>query len=193
MSDQPLTTRHLSIRHIAVIVAEDYGSSLAEMRGARRRNEDVKPRQVAMYLAHRLIGPGLSAIGRYFNRDHTTVLHAVRAVTEDAERDHVLACRLLDLEERINIAETRAIAGLREVADAPVTAPVTVSAPLVLTRDDPGTLRVIDAVRSYLASRSALALARHTKLEAGARRRADDDFDALASIYREYADARGQR
>ena len=193
MSDQSVTTQHLTIRHIAVIVAADYGSSLAEMRGARRRNTEVKPRQVAMYLAHRLTGQSLPAIGRYFNKDHTTVLHAIRAVTEDAARDHVLAGRLMDLEERANTAEMRFMAGLQEVADAPVTAPVTVSQPVVLTRDDPGTLRVIDAVRHYLASRSALAMARHTKLEAGARRRADDDFDALASIYREYADARGQR
>ncbi|QRE74407.1 helix-turn-helix domain-containing protein [Methylobacterium aquaticum] len=189
MSDHSLTARHLTIRHVALIVADDYGSSLAEMRGSRRRNEDVKPRQVAMFLAHRLTGQSLPAIGRYFNKDHTTVLHAVRVVAEEAGRDHVLAGRLLDLEERINTAEVRFMAGLQEVVEPGASVRLSVTP----TRDSPDTIRVIDAVRHYVASRSALALARHTRLEPSARRRADDDFDALVSTYREYADARGLR
>ena len=34
-----------------------------------------------MYLARELTGLSLAAIARAFDRDHTTVLHAVRAVT----------------------------------------------------------------------------------------------------------------
>ena len=189
MSDQPLTARHLTIRHVAVIVAEDYGSSLADMRGPRRRDDYVKPRQVAMYLASSQLGQGYAAIGRYFNRDHTTVMHAVRVVTEEASQDHVLAGRLHDLAERINTAEVRVMAGLQGAAEPGASVRLSVTP----TRDSPDTIRVIDAVRHYLASRAALALARHTKLEAATRRRADDDFDALVSTYREYADARGLR
>ncbi len=184
-----MSERHITIWHVAVIVAEDYGTSLAQMRGASRRSEDVRPRQVAMFLARRLTGQSLPAIGRYFNKDHTTVMHAVRVVTEEASQDHVLAGRLHDLAERINTAEVRVMPGLQEAAEPGASVRLSVTP----TRDSPDTIRVIDAVRHYVASRSALALARHTRLEPSARRRADDDFDALASTYREYADARGLR
>ena len=40
----------------------------------------AQARQVAMYLARELTGLSLAAIARSFDRDHTTVLHAVRAV-----------------------------------------------------------------------------------------------------------------
>lgn len=38
------------------------------------------PRQVAMYLARKMVGASLKTIGRHFDRDHTTVMHAIRAV-----------------------------------------------------------------------------------------------------------------
>lgn len=39
----------------------------------------IKPRHIAMFLA-RETGASLPEIGRHFGRDHTTVLHAIRAV-----------------------------------------------------------------------------------------------------------------
>ena len=60
---------------------------------SRRRHRNVLwPRQVGMYLARRLTGLTLDQIGAYFGgRDHTTVLHACRKVTEAVERDEVLS------------------------------------------------------------------------------------------------------
>ncbi|MGF3028005.1 helix-turn-helix domain-containing protein [Methylobacterium aquaticum] len=195
MSERPIT-----IRHVAVIVAEDYGASLAQMRGPARKSVDVKPRQVAMYLAHRLIGQSLPALGRYFNRDHTTVLHAIRAVTEDAERDPVLAGRLHDLAERINAAEMRVMAGLREGADIIAdrrddpeqspSPPVTVVMAPIQASDDPRVRRVIDAVRGYVESRRALSDATHTRGEAGARRRVETEYALLDRAWSAYAAGR---
>jgi chromosomal replication initiator protein len=43
----------------------------------------ARPRQVAMYLAKQLTSRSLPEIGRKFgNRDHTTVMHAVRKIEE---------------------------------------------------------------------------------------------------------------
>ena len=48
---------------------------------ARRTANVVRPRQVAMYLARVLTLRSLPDIGRRFgNRDHTTILHAVRKI-----------------------------------------------------------------------------------------------------------------
>jgi chromosomal replication initiator protein len=53
----------------------------SEMRSARRGREVARPRQVAMYLSKHLTPKSLPDIGRRFgNRDHTTVIHAVRTI-----------------------------------------------------------------------------------------------------------------
>ena len=53
------------------------------MSSARRARAVARPRQVAMYLAKQLTSRSLPEIGRKFgNRDHTTVMHAVRRVEE---------------------------------------------------------------------------------------------------------------
>jgi len=71
-------------------VAEFYGLPVIEMKSARRAREVVRPRQVAMYLARQLTLQSHPVIGQRFgNRDHTTVIHAVRQIgkliREDAE------------------------------------------------------------------------------------------------------------
>ena len=42
-------------------------------------------RQVAMYLAHTLLGKGTSELGRRFHRDHSTVAHGIRRVEQSTE------------------------------------------------------------------------------------------------------------
>lgn len=45
-------------------------------------------RQAAMYWVHRVTGWSMTQVGRRFDRDHTTVLHAIRAHTKRrAERN----------------------------------------------------------------------------------------------------------
>lgn len=62
-------------------VAEFYHIPLIEMTSARRAREVARPRQIAMYLAKQLTEKSLPAIGREFgNRDHTTVIHAVKQI-----------------------------------------------------------------------------------------------------------------
>ena len=48
----------------------------------------ARPRQIAMFLAKRLTTRSLPEIGRRFaNRDHTTVIHAVKTITKLSEKD----------------------------------------------------------------------------------------------------------
>ena len=51
------------------------------MLSQRRSRPLARPRQIAMYLAKKLTTRSLPEIGRKFaNRDHTTVIHAVKTV-----------------------------------------------------------------------------------------------------------------
>jgi chromosomal replication initiation ATPase DnaA len=91
------------IPHVADIqrrVAETFGIPLSEMYSARRAREVARPRQVAMYLAKRLTLQSLPAIGRMFgNRDHTTVIHAVRQVERFLKEDPEFRAKVADAAE----------------------------------------------------------------------------------------------
>jgi len=75
--------RRVTIEEIQRRVAEHYNMKLADMHSERRARAVARPRQVAMYLAKQLTTRSLPEIGRKFgNRDHTTVMHAVRKIEE---------------------------------------------------------------------------------------------------------------
>ena len=75
--------KKLTVDEIQRKVAEHYHLKLSDMMSARRAREVARPRQVAMYLAKKLTARSLPEIGRRFgNRDHTTVMHAVKRIEE---------------------------------------------------------------------------------------------------------------
>ncbi|MDP6516251.1 MAG: chromosomal replication initiator protein DnaA [Alphaproteobacteria bacterium] len=80
--------RRVTIEDIQKNVAEYYNIKVAEMSSARRAQMVARPRQVAMYLAKQLTQRSLPEIGRKFgNRDHTTVIHAVKRVDQLRQAD----------------------------------------------------------------------------------------------------------
>ncbi len=95
--------KKLTIDEIQRKVAEYYGLKLSDLLSERRARDVARPRQIAMYLAKKMTPRSLPEIGRRFgNRDHTTVMHAVKKVEElrgqDREIDSDVAtlARLLD-------------------------------------------------------------------------------------------------
>ena len=76
--------RHsITIEQIQRRVAEHFDVRVADMTSKRRPASIAFPRQVAMYLAKQLTTLSLPQIGKRFgNRDHTTVMHAVRKIEE---------------------------------------------------------------------------------------------------------------
>ena len=75
------SSRQVSVDEIQKRVAAHYDVRVAEMFSARRARNIARPRQVAMYLAKTLTSLSYPEIGRQFGgRDHTTVMHAVRAI-----------------------------------------------------------------------------------------------------------------
>lgn len=87
---EPVTYRksvdvvRLRMAQIAERIAASRGITLAELRGPSRQRPVAWCRQDAM-LALRRAGYSASTIGRYFRRDHTTVVHGVQAA-EGRER-----------------------------------------------------------------------------------------------------------
>lgn len=75
--------RTLTVEDIQGRVAEHFNIRLSDMLSAKRKRIFARPRQVAMYLCKELTACSLPDIGRRFGgRDHTTVMHAVRRISE---------------------------------------------------------------------------------------------------------------
>jgi len=76
-----LEPRRIKIEDILRIISRHFGVSKGDLLSQRRHRSVVWPRQVGMYLAKQLTARSLPEIGRRFgNRDHTTVLHAIRKI-----------------------------------------------------------------------------------------------------------------
>ncbi len=75
--------RRVTIDEIQRRVAEHYNIKIADMHSSKRVRTIARPRQIAMYLAKLLTESSLPEIGRKFGgRDHATVMHAVKKVSE---------------------------------------------------------------------------------------------------------------
>ena len=81
-------TRVITVDKIQNIVSNYFNIALSEMLSQRRSRPLARPRQIAMYLAKKMTTRSLPEIGRRFaNRDHTTVIHAVKTITRLSEQD----------------------------------------------------------------------------------------------------------
>lgn len=71
----------VTVKKIVSIVAEFYNVTGDDLIKQSRRQEFVKPRQIAMFLARQELNSSFPSIGEFFGgRDHTTVMHAVEKV-----------------------------------------------------------------------------------------------------------------
>jgi len=85
----------ITVENIQKTVADYYKIKVADMYSRRRPANIALPRQIAMYLAKELTQKSLPEIGDLFGgRDHTTVLHAVRKISDarlkQTELNHAL-------------------------------------------------------------------------------------------------------
>ena len=80
--------RVVTVDKIQNVVSNFFNIPLSEMLSQRRSRPLARPRQIAMYLAKKMTSRSLPEIGRRFaNRDHTTVIHAVKTITRLSEQD----------------------------------------------------------------------------------------------------------
>ena len=83
-----LQDKLVTIENIQKTVAQYYKIRVADLVSKRRTRSIARPRQVAMALAKELTNHSLPEIGDAFGgRDHTTVLHACRKISELKEND----------------------------------------------------------------------------------------------------------
>ena len=80
--------RKVTIDEIMRKICDYYNVRMSDLLSPRRSRSIARPRQMAMYLAKNLTSRSYPEIGRRFgNRDHTTVMHAVRKIEDLKSQD----------------------------------------------------------------------------------------------------------
>jgi len=97
-----VANRQITIDGIQKAVSDYFKIRIADMHSKKRSRNVARPRQVAMALAKDLTQMSLPEIGEAFgNRDHTTVLHACRTITDLRKKDGGLNRDYLVLEQAL--------------------------------------------------------------------------------------------
>jgi len=97
-----IQNRQVGVENIQKTVADFYKIKVADMYSKKRPASIARPRQIAMYLSKEMTQKSLPEIGELFGgRDHTTVLHAVRKISGERQKNAELNQQLHVLEQTL--------------------------------------------------------------------------------------------
>lgn len=94
--------KEMSVDYIQKTVCEYYGLDMDSLQSKTRKREIVQARQVAMYFSKNLTNSSLSAIGsKIGKKDHATVLHACKTISNLMETDRDLKSQIREIESQL--------------------------------------------------------------------------------------------
>lgn len=96
-----LPKRNITISVIIDEVEKYYHLPKGSLATKKRSNDVAYPRHIAMYLAREVLHESYPKIGEEFNRDHSTVMNAVKKVRSNLNGDSELSEKLDDLVSNI--------------------------------------------------------------------------------------------
>ncbi len=95
--------REITPEYIIEVVADHFNLRTSDLTSAKRNKEISNPRQIAMYLIRSMTATPLKGIGHYLgDRDHSTVMHGIKIVTNDITKDENLKNTIDILKKKIN-------------------------------------------------------------------------------------------
>ena len=95
-------SKSINVESIQNMVASHFNLNIQELLSQRRSRSLARPRQIAMYLAKLYTTNSLPDIGRKFsNRDHTTVIHAVKKINELIKKDDEIRQNVAELKKKL--------------------------------------------------------------------------------------------
>ncbi|WP_044881242.1 chromosomal replication initiator protein DnaA [Neochlamydia sp. EPS4] len=95
--------RHkITVDQILKSVAAIFQVRVSDLKGSMRTKEVALPRQVAMYLACKMINESLQMLGAAFNKTHSTLLHACKNIEKKLTADETLRRQISMVERNIH-------------------------------------------------------------------------------------------
>jgi len=96
------SNKSINVESIQNIVATHFNLNIHEMLSPRKSRSLARPRQIAMYLAKQHTTNSLPEIGRKFsNRDHTTVIHAVKKIESLLKKDNEIKQNINEINKKL--------------------------------------------------------------------------------------------
>ena len=96
------SVKEVSVEYIINMVCENFSIPIEQLSLNTRKQQVVQARQIAMYLSKKYSSASLASIGQQCgNKDHSTVHHACKAITNQLETDKQFKLLLDDIEKRI--------------------------------------------------------------------------------------------
>lgn len=96
--------KEISIEYIQKVICDYFNISTDTINAKTRKREIVTARQLSMYFAKKYTRLPLSTIGAYCgNKDHATVLHACRTITNLHETDKKMKLYIDDIDKKMKI------------------------------------------------------------------------------------------
>ena len=98
------TTREISIDFIQKIICDYFNIPVDQLNSKTRKRDIVQARQLAMFFSKKLTKSSLATIGLHCgNKDHATVLHACRTVTNLIDTDKNFRTFADEIEKKIKV------------------------------------------------------------------------------------------
>jgi chromosomal replication initiator protein len=91
----------LTAATIGELVSRQFKISIEDLLSRSRKRSIAFPRQVAMYLSRKHTEESLADIGKAFNRDHSTVLYAIKAVSDQAVKNTSIGAQIELLSNKV--------------------------------------------------------------------------------------------
>lgn len=99
----PDKPKEITPQLIIEVVSEHYHITVSQMISKVRSNDISKPRQIAMYLCKTMTDCPLDTIGQLLGgRDHSTIIHGIKKVTNDYETDEQTKSTIETIKKKIN-------------------------------------------------------------------------------------------
>lgn len=100
---QSAPRQKISVDQIFKSVATVFQVRISDLKSSGRTKEIALPRQVAMYLACKMIKESLQILAAYFGRTHSTLLHACKSIEKRISADEFLRRQIGMVERNIHV------------------------------------------------------------------------------------------
>jgi len=92
----------LTVEEIQKVVSDYYDIRMGDMTSNRRPQSIAFPRQIAMYLSREMTTHSLPSIGQSFGKNHATVMHACKTVSNKLKADPALRQSVMVIQQKLN-------------------------------------------------------------------------------------------
>ncbi len=95
------SNRGLTIQHIVQVISKYYHIKISDILGRSRKAEIALPRHLSIYFCRTLLNISLMDIGRYFSRDHSTIMSSIKKIEKESAVNQTLNRVIYDLRKLI--------------------------------------------------------------------------------------------